>query len=70
MNKANAYYHPWFDTVIEVRPAVQTFLRQGIRERATFKESHEQLLAVAQQIEQTRQRMENRGIRQQASAPA
>jgi flagellum-specific ATP synthase len=62
--------NPWFDTVIEMRPAVQTFLRQGIRERVTFKEAHEQLLSVAQQIEQTRQRMESRGARQQAAAPA
>ena len=32
--------------------------------------AHEQLLTVAQQIEQTRQRMESRGARQQAAAPA
>jgi len=61
--------NPWFDTVIETRPAVQAFLKQQIRERVTFDESHEQLLTVAHQIEETQKRMENRAVQAPTETP-
>jgi len=52
--------NPQFDTVIETRPAVLAFLQQGIREQVGFDQTREQLLALAAQIEQTRQRLGGR----------
>lgn len=48
--------NPWFDTVIEMRPAVQTFLQQAIDLRVTHKQAGDQLMSLASQIEQARQR--------------
>ncbi|HOW73132.1 MAG TPA: FliI/YscN family ATPase [Phycisphaerae bacterium] len=57
-----------FDTVIETRPAVLAFLQQGIRERVGFAQAHEQLIALADLIEQTRQRLGGRNPAPQANA--
>jgi FliI/YscN family ATPase len=49
--------NPEFDAVIQTRPAVQAFLQQAIGERVTFAEARKRLLTVAQQIDETRQRL-------------
>jgi flagellum-specific ATP synthase len=49
--------NPQFDTVIQTRPVVLTFLQQAVAERLTYAQTREQLITVAQQIEQTQQRL-------------
>lgn len=44
--------NPQFDTVIQSRPAVLSFLQQAVEDRVSFADSRKQLLALAQQIEQ------------------
>lgn len=49
--------NPAFDTVIQTRQAVLSFLQQRIGERVTFAQAREALIAVARQIEETSQRL-------------
>ncbi|HPD30037.1 MAG TPA: FliI/YscN family ATPase [Phycisphaerae bacterium] len=56
---ANAEY----DAVIQTRPAVLAFLQQGVAQRVSFAEARQQLLALAQQIEETTRRLSREGGR-------
>ncbi|HSW46293.1 MAG TPA: FliI/YscN family ATPase [Phycisphaerae bacterium] len=49
--------NPVFDTVIQTRPAVMSFLQQAIHERVTSAQAREQFLNLAQLIEQTQHRL-------------
>lgn len=62
--------NPHFDAVIQTRPAVLSFLQQGVAERLTYAQTREQLIAVAQQIEQTQQRLVGQHGRGQTAVPA
>jgi len=58
--------NPQFDTVIQTRQAVQTFLQQGMWESVTFSQAREQLLTVAQEIEQKGKQLTDQQVRRQA----
>jgi FliI/YscN family ATPase len=61
--------NPQFDAVIQTRPAVMSSLQQTIAEQVTFAQTREQLLAVAQLIEQTQQKLTGQHGRGQPAAP-
>jgi FliI/YscN family ATPase len=46
-----------FDAVIQTRPAIEKFLQQAIAERVDFIEARTQLLATAQQLDETAARL-------------
>lgn len=52
-----------FDAVIQTRPAVLAFLQQGIGQRVSFAETRQQLIALAQQIEELTRRLSKEGSR-------
>lgn len=58
-----------FDAVIHTRPAVLAFLQQAISQRVSFAEARQQLISLAQQIEETTRRLSREGGRARA-APA
>jgi len=62
--------NPEFDAVIQTRPAVLAFLQQAIQERVGFADARNQLLTVAQTIEETTDRLRREGKKAVASAPA
>jgi flagellum-specific ATP synthase len=49
--------NPQFDTVIQTRPAVLSFLQQAVSDRLSFAETRKQLLIVAQQIDEMAARL-------------
>jgi flagellum-specific ATP synthase len=49
--------NPQFDTVIQTRPAVLSFLQQAVNERVSFAEIRKQLMALSQKIEETAARL-------------
>lgn len=49
--------NPQFDTVIQTRPAVLSFLQQKVEERLSFADTRKQLLMLAQQVEETSARL-------------
>jgi len=55
--------NPEFDAVIQTRPAVLTFLQQAIGQRVSFAEARQQVIALAQQIEETTRRLSREGNR-------
>ncbi len=52
-----------YDAVIQTRPAVLTFLQQAIGQRVGLAESRQQLIALAQQIEDATRRFSKEGHR-------
>jgi flagellum-specific ATP synthase len=52
-----------YDAVIQTRPAVLTFLQQAIDQRVSFADSRQQLIALAQQIEEATRRFSREGHR-------
>lgn len=46
-----------YDAVIQTRPAILTYLQQAIVQRVSFAEARQQLIALAQQIEETTRRL-------------
>ncbi len=62
--------NPQFDAVIQTRPQVMSFLQQAVADRASPAQVREQLVAVAQLIEQTQQRLGGQHGRVQAVGPA
>jgi flagellum-specific ATP synthase len=49
--------NPVFDAVIQSRPAVLSFLQQSVGDRITLADTRKQLVALAQQIEETTARL-------------
>lgn len=49
--------NPQFDTVIQTRPAVLSFLQQTVTDRISFADTRKQLLIVAQQIDEMAARL-------------
>jgi len=62
--------NPEFDTVIQTRPAVLSFLRQEIAQRVAFAEARQQLIALARQIDETADRLAKEPKRQGVAVPA
>lgn len=59
--------NPQYDAVIQTRQAVLDFLQQGMKEGVSFSEARGQLLAVAQRITETQERLA--GGRKAAASP-
>jgi len=62
--------NPDFDAVVQTRDAILKFLQQGISERVSFADARQQLISVAQQIEETTQRLRREHARKSAGASA
>ena len=58
------------DDSIAMRSAVLDFLQQAIAQRVTFPDARQQLVELAQKIDETKQRLSSENRRKQAAAPA
>ncbi len=62
--------NPAVDAVIYARPAILAYLQQGLKERATLEEARSRLIALAQQIDETAERLARERTPPPAARPA